>query len=276
MLRTFLVVTRTDELQPGFGPVVRRIADLYGARLIFALVRPASQLKDLQTSPAPFVTGDPKVGTPVLGPSTAAAGGESGVSESKANPGSSHVRHVILAGEFMEAVCDKGHEADAIMIWHGELRDSEGEASDEALAELMRSAPRPIWLVREPVAFPEHILIAYDGSAHSGRALHLAANLAETLGARLTVLNVDESRDDVAQELVLSRAAGYCEAYNITMERVGLFGRAAESVESYVKTSGCQLLVVGAAGVGYLRGLLFGSVAGQLIAQAPCSVLVAK
>jgi nucleotide-binding universal stress UspA family protein len=28
--------------------------------------------------------------------------------------------------------------------------------------------------------------------------------------------------------------------------------------------------------VGYLRGLLFGSVAGQLIANAPCSVLVAK
>jgi nucleotide-binding universal stress UspA family protein len=254
MLRTFLVATRKAELPAAFGQVVRRVAELYRARLIIAMVRRPLELNDLNSAP------------PTNAPPDTAAPTRSNDQE----------RHIVLAGEFTDVVCDKGHEADVIVIWHEWLFGPDGRPSADELSNLVRMAPRPIWLFREPVICPEHILVAYDGSAHSGRALHVAANLAETLGARLTVLNVDESRDEVAQELILSRAAGYCEPYQITMERVGLFGRAAESIQCYVETSGCHLLIVGAAGVGYLRGLLFGSVAGQLIANAPCSVLVAK
>jgi nucleotide-binding universal stress UspA family protein len=256
MLRTFLVGTRNGELPSGFGDIVRRIAGLYRARLIVATVRRPADLRDVphavpgMVSPAP-----PGAALPSEHPAQ---------------------QHIVLAGEFTEAVCDKGHEADVIVVWHESLFGPNGQLSVDELSNFVRLAPRPLWLFREPVICPEHILIAYDGSAHSGRALHIAANLAETLGARLTVLNVDESRDAVAQELVLSRAAGYCEPYRITMERVGLFGRAADSIQSYVETTGCHLLIVGAAGVGYLRGLLFGSVAGHLIANAACSVLVAK
>ena len=253
MLRTFLVATPNCDLPAGFSQVIHRVAELYRARLIVAVVRRPSQLGELDSA---FAT--PAQDRSVL------------------VPPNERVQHIVLAGEFTEAVCGKGHEADVIVIWHRCLVGPDGGPSAEELSNLVRLAPRPIWLFRDPLVCPEHILVAYDGSAHSGRALHLAANLAETLGARLTVLNVDESRDEVAQELILARAAGYCEPYRITMERVGLFGRAADSIQSYVETSGCHLLIVGVAGVGYLRGLLFGSVAGQLIANAGCSVLVAK
>jgi nucleotide-binding universal stress UspA family protein len=252
MLRTFLVATRSSDLPPNLGQVLRRIAQLYRARLIFAQVRRPADLNKLDAhAPIPHET---------------TAAGEP----------DENVRHIVLAGAFDEAICDKGHEADVIVIWHEFLRGPDGNLSADELSNVVRQAPRPIWLFREPISAPEHILVGYDGSAHSGRALHMAANLAETLGARLTVLNVDEARDQVAQELVLSRAAGYCEPYRITMERVGVFGRAAESIRAYVDTSRCDLLIVGAAGVGYLRGLLFGSVAGHLITTAPCSVVVAK
>lgn len=253
MLRTFLVATRYGELPPGLGDVVRRIADLYRARLIVATVRPSSELAELQSGPSRGVATD-----------------------RDAVPPKEREQSIVLVGEFTTAVCDKGHEADVIVIGRDSIPDTPDSSSSEELSNLVRLVPRPLWLFRRPTRYPEHILVAYDGSAHSGRALHLAANLAETVGARLTVLNVDESRDEVAQELVLSRAAGYCEPYEITMERVGLFGRAAESIDGYVRSSECDTLVVGAAGVGTLRGLLFGSVAGHLINSVPCSVLVAK
>jgi len=255
MLRTFLVARRGPKPPSEFEPIVWRVAELYRARLIVADVRDA---EELAATPRPGSQSEDSDSTP------------------KAPASNPDTISIMLVGNFVPALCDKGHEADVIVVWHGSLLGTDGQTSDELLSGLVRQAPRPVWLFREPLRFPERILVAYDGSAHSGRALHMAANLAETLGARLTVLNVDESRDEVAQEQILSRAAGYCEPYRITMERVGVFGGAAESIQAYAETSQCDLLVVGAAGVGYLRGLLFGSVAGQLIANAPCSVLVAK
>ncbi len=252
MFRTFLVANSIQAAPPQFDGVIQRVAELYGSRVIRATVRSPEQLPNV---PAAETT-----------------------SPDESNPDGkpSRAKSVILAGDFLESVCDKGHEADAIVVWHDNLLGADGKASTEMIADLVRQAPRPIWLAREPIRFPEHIVVAYDGSAHSGRALHMGANLAETLGAKLTVLNVDESHDDVAQELILSRAAGYCEAYRITMERVGVFGTAAVAIRSFAESSHCDLLVLGAAGVGYLRGLLFGSVTGQIISSAPCSVLIAK
>jgi nucleotide-binding universal stress UspA family protein len=244
MLRTLLVAARKFEIPAELDRVIRRVADLYGARLIFAAACRAAELGTLQ--PPQHTT----------------------VAE--------RVQKLVLVGDYIHVICDKGHEADVIVTWPECLVGEDGEPSTDELVTLVRRAPRPIWLFRKPFVHPEHILVAYDGSAHSGRALHLAANLAETLGSRLTVLNVDESNDEAAQELILSRAVGYCAPYRITMERVGLFGRAAYSIQSYAHTCGCHLLIVGAAGAESLRGLLFGSVAGELIAHAPCSVLVAK
>ena len=255
MNRTFLVAKRGGESPPEFDQTISRVADLYHARQIFAAVRSVEELS-----------------SGAANTSAASASTPNGVS----GTGNPQLKSILLVGEFVSAVCDKGHEADVIVVWHTSLAGPDGKPSGEEMANFVRQAPRPVWLVREPIRFPEHVLVAYDGSVHSGRALHMAANLAETVGARLTVLNVDESRDAVAQDLILTRAAGYCDAYEITMERVGIFGGAADSIQHYAETSKCDLLVVGAAGVGYLRGLLFGSVAGQLIARAPCSVLVAK
>lgn len=255
MLRTFLAATNETGRQAAFEQMIARVAELYRARLLVAVVRDS----DSPASTLPAVASENRQEV-----------------EARAADTEPRVQPVILIGDFLSVVCDKGHEADVIVVWRGCLSRGEGQDAAERLARLIREAPRPVWLGREPFKFPEHIVVAYDGSAHAGRALHMGANLAETLGARLTVLHVDESRDDVAQELILARAAGYCEPYRIKMERVGINGSAATAIRDYSESTQCDLLVVGATGVGYLRGLLFGSVAAQLIANAQCSVLVAK
>ena len=256
MFRTFLVAQRDLNPPTEYLDCLQRVAELYRSRLVHAVVKNPDELPSRAVQPV--------------------AGESQSAPNEKPVGNVGQTRSVVLVGDFVPAVCDKGHEADVIAVWQGCLVGPDGQPSAEELANLVRQAPRPVWVARDPLRFPEQILVAYDGSAHSGRALHMASNLAETLGARLTVLNVDESRDDVAQAMILSRAAGYCEAYRIQMERVGVFGSAAAAIRSYAESSQCDLLVVGAAGVGYLRGLLFGSVAGQLIGNAPCSVLVAK
>jgi nucleotide-binding universal stress UspA family protein len=255
MFRTFLLASGDQPAPAEFASGIERVAQLYGSRLVRAVVRGAQDL-------AAALEGS-------------VAGGEP-VPPAELRPGAFVVQDVLLVGDLISALCDKGHEADVIVVWHETLAGGDGQPSSDLTSELVRQAPRPVWLGREPTRFPEQILVAYDGSAQAGRALHMGANLAETLGARLTVLNVDESRDVVAQDLILRRAAGYCEPYRITMERVGVFGSAPAAIRSYAEAHASDLVVLGATGVGYLRGLLFGSVAGQLITTAPCSVLVAK
>lgn len=239
-----------------FASAIERVAQLYRSRLVRAIVRGSRELATTTVESAEEGSG------PAL--------------PAEPRPGTFVVHDVLLVGDLISALCDKGHEADVIVVWHETFAGPDGQPSSELTADFVRQAPRPVWLGREPTRFPEQILVAYDGSAQAGRALHMGANLAETLGARLTVLNVDESRDTVAQELILRRAAGYCEPYRVTMERVGVFGSAPAAIRAYAETHTCDLVVLGATGVGYLRGLLFGSVAGQLITTAPCSVLVAK
>jgi len=251
MFRTILVGIRGVTLPEELRRVLWRVAGLYRSRVIVAEVR------------------DPDVDSSLQTDSHAASAKQRG----NENP---LVTVVVLSGQFVQSLCDKGHEADVIVVLADDLTDVRDSRSTEMVAEIVRQAPRPIWIGRKPYQMPEHIVVAYDGSSHSCRALHLGANLAETLGARLTVLNVNESRDQVAQELVLSRAASYCEPYRMTMERVGLFGTAAATIQAFTSSHACDLLIVGAAGVGYLRGLLFGSVTGQLITSVACSVLVAK
>ncbi|GEM_PF-5489183 len=255
MFRTFLLASGRKPIPTEFSLGVERVARLYRSRLVRAVVRSSDELSSTTIESAATDRPRPSASEP---------------------PDGFVVQDVLLVGDLISAVVDKGHEADVIVIWHEALAGLDGQPSTELTSELVRQAPRPVWLGRKPTRFPEQILVAYDGSAQAGRALHMGANLAETLGARLTVLNVDESRDTVAQELILRRAAGYCEPYRITMERVGVFGSAPVAIRSYAETHACDLVVLGATGVGYLRGLLFGSVAGQLITTAPCSVLVAK
>jgi nucleotide-binding universal stress UspA family protein len=255
MFRTFLIASARPEVDPSLRDVIRRVAELYGARLLVAIVQDADRLV---AAAAPAES---------LGGERASGGGGEPAAEAAV---------LVMVGEFSAAISDKGHEADVIVVEQGSIPGPDGRASSAEAGKLVRQAPRPVWLARLPVRFPEHILVGYDGSAHSGRALHAGANLAETLGCRLTVLHVDEARDELAQAVLLKRAAGYCEPYRMSAEFVGLAGPAAGSIRDYARSCGCDLLVVGAAGLGYLRGLLFGSVAGQLIDDAPCSVLIAK
>ncbi len=55
-----------------------------------------------------------------------------------------------------------------------------------------------------------------------------------------------------------------------------LFGAPAESVLRVAETRGCDLIVMGARGLGLLEGLLLGSQAQKVINHARCPVLLVK
>ncbi len=133
------------------------------------------------------------------------------------------------------------------------------------------------------------ILLAYDGSEHSQRALQKAIDVARCSSAKIQILYaydkiprylgepnlqhwIDQSVD-VAQATITAavqqlRDSGLEFSTNI------LEGPAPEAILRVAETEGCDLIVLGSRGLGELRGLLLGSVSDRVLQRAQVPVLV--
>lgn len=132
------------------------------------------------------------------------------------------------------------------------------------------------------------IVVGVDGSEHAARAVRWAVEEARLRGAELELVHAVPERDrspyagmvppPAEEEL---RAAGI-ELIDDTLADVETgkleVGRTAESGTPARRlcraAEGADLLVVGARGYGGFRGLLLGSVTQQVVAHAPCPVVV--
>lgn len=132
------------------------------------------------------------------------------------------------------------------------------------------------------------IVVALDGSPESWRAFELAAGLASSPDAKLTLVYAWEPvsavrgqpffDDAVAQRIMVAErllaAATRC-VPDLVVEHEVLEGPAAAAIVRVAETHRADLLVMGARGVGPLRGML-GSVSQRVIHDTTCPVLIAR
>jgi nucleotide-binding universal stress UspA family protein len=133
------------------------------------------------------------------------------------------------------------------------------------------------------------IVVGVDGSEHAKRALRWATDEAEQRGAVLVVAHVAtpprasaaavappgptaEELAELGRELVVDEALAELDTDGLEVERTVLTGHVAE--ELCELAADAELLVIGARGLGGFRGLLLGSVTLQVVAHAPCPVVV--
>ena len=142
-----------------------------------------------------------------------------------------------------------------------------------------------------------HILTAVDGSEASMRAVDLAADLANTYAAKLSLIHVRAhfGGSQVPEELlqyseiehirvtemdllrsvsneILKRAQA--RAFDLGVKEVtttGDVGDAAERIVSCSKENAADLIVMGTRGLGTARNLMLGSVSHKVIHLAHCS-----
>jgi nucleotide-binding universal stress UspA family protein len=136
------------------------------------------------------------------------------------------------------------------------------------------------------------ILVAYDGSPGSERALALAVRLAGEQHAELLVLSVVEHLprfagtvgevDEALRERTEAlrerqrRAVQLAEARGIASPRALLeVGHAAQSIVAAAEREQADLLVLGRSGHSEVWGRFMGSTADKIVRHSPCSVLVA-
>ncbi len=150
------------------------------------------------------------------------------------------------------------------------------ETVDALVAPVIRGSVRPVLVAgsefREESDI-RNVLVAYDGSSHSARALLVAAELAARPGVNCTVVTMAAS-EDLGRE-VLAPAEAFLFHHGITPKRkVAVSSKPADVICEMVTSGGVDLLVMGAYGHSPIREVLFGSTTERILAHCPANVVL--
>ncbi len=132
----------------------------------------------------------------------------------------------------------------------------------------------------------QRILLAYDGGEPAQRALAMAADLATTFRATLTVVSVipvrpgrspiDPWDDRSVHEAELLEAGAILRARGIEPELLEAAGDPAKTIERIATERDVDAVIVGARGLSALGRALQGSVSEHVATHAATTVIVAR
>ena len=134
-----------------------------------------------------------------------------------------------------------------------------------------------------------NIVLAYDGSKFSDKALLEAIRIAKSSGGRLLILSVVDITDEFESEApgltdkltekllkLTQKALGKAVAAKVKAKVEVHVGDAYEMIVDIAKKKKADIIVMGSHGRTGLTRLLMGSVTSRVIGHAPCSGLVVK
>lgn len=134
-----------------------------------------------------------------------------------------------------------------------------------------------------------NIILAYDGSKYSNKALQEAIRLAKASNGSLLILSVVDVTNEFESEApgltdkmtarllkLAQKALGKAVAAKIKAKIEVHVGDAYEMIVEIARKKKADIIVMGSHGRTGLTRLLMGSVTSRVIGHAPCSVLVVK
>jgi nucleotide-binding universal stress UspA family protein len=151
--------------------------------------------------------------------------------------------------------------------FHGDLMGPVAE-------RLLRLVSVPV-VVTPAVERPrlERLLLAYDGSSKADHALRAAGELARALEVPVTVVTVAEEPGSARPHL--ERARGHLEPLGVAVDTATESGSAVDGIGKARKTSGADMVCMGAHRRGRIAEMVLGSTAEATIRSSPVPVLCA-
>lgn len=138
----------------------------------------------------------------------------------------------------------------------------------------------------------ENILLAVDGSEHALRAASMAGNLVRAMKAKQIRIVVAYDLippyigDPFMQQAINARLDQSKAILDAAVKEVGqvdaelhtelLEGSPAEAIIEVAQARHCDLIVMGARGLGRIAAAVLGSTSQKVVAHAPCPVLIVR
>ena len=121
------------------------------------------------------------------------------------------------------------------------------------------------------------IIVGYDDSLQSRKALTEATAIAKHFSGFIKVVNVYEKGKKKEAEITISEAKQNLEKADVTYDvSLVLSSNPAKALGVIAKQENIGLIVIGNRGLGRKLSFLLGSVSKQVVANSHCNVLVVK
>ena len=153
---------------------------------------------------------------------------------------------------------------------------SDGRLVDSLVSSVIRGSIRPVLVAGRE--FPaaggvRSLMVAFDGSVHSARALSAAAELGAGSGVDCT-LTIVSPTDEAGQDTLGPAEAFLCHHGLTPKKKVVIGSRASELLCDIVREAGTDILIMGAYGHSPIREIFFGCTTERILSHCEATVIL--
>jgi nucleotide-binding universal stress UspA family protein len=167
--------------------------------------------------------------------------------------------------------------ADIVVLGqHGEHAAWSEGILGSSVERMARASVKPSLVTTDKFQQIQHMLIAYDGSEESSKALRTGIALAPSLGAKVTITTVAALGGEDAASEILHKAKQLALDGGVEANLEVLHGDPETEILQVRETVGANLIVMGAYGHTRIRELILGSTTSHVLHKANVPVLLVR
>lgn len=180
-----------------------------------------------------------------------------------------------FAGAPAQIICEQARLADLLILGRrGEFARWDSKMVGATIDTVSRHCNKPILMALQQYKPIMRILVAYDGSSNSNRALQYAGYLGAGLKVPITVISVNN--DESLGRHYCEEAENYLKSYEAQVTTVVKSGNPDKEIPQYSKEFGADLLIIGAYGHSRIREAILGSTTQHILRLSTAAVLMIK
>lgn len=184
-------------------------------------------------------------------------------------------RAILAEGSPADELCLEAQSHDLLLMGRRALpRTDRDPAPSDVVSDVIQKSPRPVIIAAGADEREPSVLIAWDGSRGSARALASFVASGLYAGSRIHVASVGDDEDVAMTQL--RRATDYLVARGRTATgKVLPVGEGVvDTLERYARELAATMIVMGASGQSRLKEALFGSVTRSMAARSQVTLFV--
>ncbi len=180
-------------------------------------------------------------------------------------------------GSLAQIILENEGKADIIVLGqHGEHAPWLAGALGSSVERVVRASVKPCLITPDKFRQIQHVLIAYDGSEESSKALRAGIALAPALGAKVTITTVAALGDEDAASETLHKAKQQALEAGVAADVETLHGDPEAKILELKESVGADLIVMGAYGHTRIREFILGSTTSHVLRKSDVPVLLVR
>lgn len=180
-------------------------------------------------------------------------------------------------GSLPHTVLELEKDADLVVLGqHGEHAQWAGEMLGSSVERVVRVSVKPSLVAPDEFREINSVLIAYDGSAESDKALGAGIQLASGLDVEVQIVTVCQREQEERAAVVLRQAHQRALDAKLIAHAQLLHGNAEVEILNERLKTGADLIVMGAYGHTRIREFVLGSTTSHVIRKSTVPVLLAR